>query len=170
MSGEYYYLTASLPHLTFKGEPPFSKERFLEECEKWLSLGDLESLLASDNVEEDGSGHSPVVAKWKEFDLFLRKELAEYRLERRRGTDRKPGNLAGKVLSAANPLDMELSLERARWDYLEDLAAGHFFDIGKLIVYYLQLGILLRLAKFDKDKGEMYYYEMGEVKYDNALR
>ncbi|MFA6636261.1 MAG: DUF2764 family protein [Candidatus Omnitrophota bacterium] len=170
MSSEYYYLTASLPHLTFKTEPPFSKERFLDECEKWLSRGDLESLLAADNAEEARAGNSQVLAKWKEFDLSLKKELAEYRRERRGGTERKPGNLAGKVLSAANPLEMELSLERARWDYLDDLAVGHFFDIGKLIVYYLQLGILVRLAKFDKDKGETYYYEMGEVKYDNALR
>ena len=170
MSSEYYYLTASLPYLTFKAEPPVSKERFIEECEKWLSFGDLESLLAADNAEEPGAGNSPVLVKWKEFDLSLKKELAEYRQERKRGADRKPDNLAGKVLSAANPLDMELSLERVRWDYLEDLATGHFFDIGKLIVYYLQLSILERLAKFDKDKGETYYYEMGEVKYDNALR
>ena len=165
MGSGYYYLTASLPQLKFKEEAPFRGEQFLEECEKWLSPGDMKEIMFSAVVCSDGAFNSPVLEKWREFDRVFRQELAEYREERKKGMDRKPAFLAGKILEQVNPLEMEISFEKARWDFLESLSVGHFFDVEKLVIYYLQLGILTRLGKFNKDKGEAYFHEICEVKY-----
>lgn len=146
-----------------------TRESFLEECGKWLSPRDMEELGALDGEEETESA-SAVLKAWQEFNMSLKKDLASFREERKKGNEKKPGFLAGKVLEQANPLEMELYLEKAKWDFLENLEVGHFFDIGKLAVYYLKLGILVRLEKFDKDKGETYFHEICEVKHDNAAR
>jgi hypothetical protein len=170
MSKEHYYLISSLPSLRFKGNPPFSEEGFLEECRKWLSSREMEELMDVNGPGPGGENESPVTKRCKEFDRTLRNELAEYREAKKRGEDRKPGVLAGKILEQGNPLDSEMFLEKTRWDFFDSQAVGHFFDIGRLVVYRLQLAILARLAKFDKDKGETYFHEICEVKYDYAAR
>lgn len=170
MSRAYYYLLASLPQLNFRGDPPVTEENFLEECEKWLSPGDMREITALGGGCLTEKCRLPVLTMWRDFDLSLRKELAEYREERVTGVGQKPASLAGKILEQANPLEMEKWFEKTKWDFLENLAGGHFFDIERLVIYYLQLRILVRLETFNKDKGETYFHEICEVKYDNAKR
>jgi hypothetical protein len=177
MNREYYYLAASLPYLKFREEPPFTMEQFLEECEKWLSGKDMQEIReslrppvreVSGSGRQNGGSFSPVLREWITFNSALKNDIAAYREERKKGGEKKPSGEAGKILEAGDPLEMELYFEKVRWEFLDDLAAGRFFDIGKLIVYCVQLSILERLAKFEKDKGETFFHEICEVKYEYA--
>lgn len=170
MASEQYYLISSLSSLKFREEPPISQEEFLEECAKWLSADEMRQLERMRKGKEEGETLSSVEEKWHEFDTSFRKDLARAREARKTKEDRKLSLLAGKVIEQANPLEMEIFLEKIRWDFLDSLGEGHFFDIGRLMIYYMQLTILERLAKFDKDKGEMYFNGICEVKYDYAAR
>ena len=166
MAKQYYYLVASLPYLKFADQPAITKKIFLEECEKWLSPKEVEAILSLEDVHGTGESAFLALREWKEFDLSFRQGLLSYREERQKGNDKK-GFVSGNALEAGNPLEMEMNFEKARWDFLENLQVGHYFDIQKIMIYFLQLGILVRLAKFDKDKGEAYFHEICEVKYGN---
>ena len=40
--------------------------------------------------------------------------------------------------------EAELILDRARWDFLEELSFGHYFDLDVLVIYACKLKILWR--------------------------
>ena len=138
MSNAYYYLVASLPHLAFGDAPPISRERFLEECAKWLTPSDL-ARLSKEALEG-----------WKEFDLGFRGEIKEAR-------EAQSKNILGET----NPLFMEKRFEEARWNFLEDKELGHHFDLEILTIYLLKLRILERLAGFDTEKGKVVFESIG---------
>lgn len=169
MSMQYYYLAASLPYLEFGGKPPVSEERFLGECEKWLTPRQMELIRAAGTGIYPGSSKKTgIVEKWERFDGGLKKALADIRRSRKKGTEIKSAFDLEAVLGKANPLETERALEKARWDFLESIVVGHFFDLDYLMVYYAKLRIMLRLDIFDKDKGENKFYELCEVSHESA--
>ena len=44
-------------------------------------------------------------------------------------------------------------LLRHRWSLLDDFEVGHYFDIERLIIYYLKLQILWRKQQFNREDG-----------------
>lgn len=138
MSNTYYYLVASMPHLAFGAAPPISREKFLEECAKWLTPSDFAKLSEG---ELEG---------WKGFDLGFRVEIKEAREGRSKN-----------ILGETNPLLMEKRFEQARWNFLEDKELGHHFDLEILTIYLLKLRILERLAGFDTEKGKVVFESIG---------
>ena len=46
---------------------------------------------------------------------------------------------------------MDKALVEIRWEYIEGKSRDFFFDFDALLAYFLKLGILERLADFDKD-------------------
>ena len=52
-----------------------------------------------------------------------------------------------------SPIHAEHVLNNARWDYLENLKTGHYFDLEILVIYYLQLQILQRISHFKAEEG-----------------
>jgi hypothetical protein len=167
MANKYYYLVSSLPYLRFAQASPINTKAFLIECEKWLCKKDIGILLKaaiSDFVFQPDD--LPVIAAWKEFDYSVRTELALARKDRRDNRHDKPGQLAKIILGEKNPLLMEQVFERIRWNFLDSLEAGHFFDLNFLVIYFLKLQILERLAAFNKEKGEKMFEAMCEVNYE----
>ncbi|MBL7072888.1 MAG: DUF2764 family protein [Candidatus Omnitrophica bacterium] len=166
----YYYLVASLPHLEFKDAPPIKKEVFKEECRKWLSPRDLETLRSA-KISASGKDalDTKVVLDWKTFDSELRRLLSEERAGNKiTGSDSISSALEA-ALSEGTPLQKEIKYEKVRWDFLDAASKQHFFDINWLSVYFLKLQILDRLAAFDKDKGEKVFYNLCEVNYEEAI-
>jgi hypothetical protein len=51
------------------------------------------------------------------------------------------------------PKQAEELLDRFRWRILDDLEVGHYFDLKKLMVYYLKAQILWRRDLFDRERG-----------------
>ena len=168
---EYYYLVATLTYLKFADAPPVSSEEFLSECRRWLSPEDMRSL------ESAGRGHhelmpgdAPVLKEWKAFDRRLREELAVVRSARKKSEAFKAPERLRQFVDQQNPLLVELELERFRWGFLEDRGAVYFFDVNALIVYFLKLQMLERMAEFNKDAGEKFFYKYCEVDYEKEVR
>lgn len=146
-------------------------EAFLSECRKWLSGHDLEMMREAEARQgPEKCDGTDLLQLWKDHEASLREELAAARRANKKGEQGKKSPRAGQIMSSGTPLDVEMTLERTRWDFLEEKAHGYFFDLNRLIVYYLQLRILERLAGFDKDKGENVFYELCEVEYEKTIR
>src|SRR4030043_1023585 len=77
----YTYLIASLPVLNFGMKPPFSFERFLENCRNLISEEDflLLSNLPITIDEYSKSVSHPAIERWLAFDTALRSELVKIR-------------------------------------------------------------------------------------------
>ena len=167
MANKYYYLVATLPFLSFGAEPPMTTERFLGECGKWLTPADMEMVRAASRMGvEAGREKGAVLNEWLRFDGELRRELARARAARKAGEDRRMAAAAKRIMAGETPLLKEMEMEMVRWEFLEDAAKNHFFDINRLALYFLQLQILERIAVFDKDKGDNYFYKVCEVHYE----
>jgi hypothetical protein len=160
----YYYAVASLPYLLFEQEKSVDVNEFLAFCHRQLSQTDYH-LLTKASLEDfpEPEKPNPVLTNWQNWEKALRNELVKLRAHELgfEPTDMEEApdvlevkDLAREVFSQDSPLQAELMLMRARWDYLERLEINHFFDIEKLIIYYLKLQLLARKEQFKKEYGE----------------
>jgi len=62
-----------------------------------------------------------------------------------------------------DPLTVEKNLLLWRWQFLDSLEFGHYFDLEFLIMYYLRLQILKRLFTFNKKIGREKYQQYLEM-------
>ena len=162
MPAAYYtYLISSLPGLVFGAEPPISFEEFLENCHPLIPQKDFEILRgASLEAVDIYRGMQPTLKEWREFDTTLRNELVKIRAGRKKIDPlkylRRDGyaepHISHTTLNAyRNPslLEAERALDLERWRVLEELSAGHYFDIDFLIAYAHKLLILERWQKIN---------------------
>ncbi|OIO38729.1 MAG: hypothetical protein AUJ75_02400 [Candidatus Omnitrophica bacterium CG1_02_49_10] len=154
MSQNYYYLTAVLPHLKFGESPSITTNEFLSECEKWLTPADLCKLKAMD------------VKKWNSFDAYLRSELARARKARKESGRIKMPLEIKEIMGEETPLLSEEKAAEIRWNFLEEIGLGHYFDLDIVILYSLKLQILERLAGFNEKKGREVFEVLSEVAYE----
>lgn len=156
MTNNYVYLIASLPGLLFGMRPPFSFDAFLGRCEEFIPPGDLQELKS---VRYAG-GYSCTLARnatlrrWVGFDMMIRNELVKVRAARRHVDPAKylredgcpesaySAHIAINAWRKPTILEAERSLDTDRWAELDELAAGHYFDLDALIVYACKLMIL----------------------------
>jgi hypothetical protein len=160
MADFYPYLVASLPMLHFGEKPPFSFERFLEECRRFIPEKDFRLIAAlPQSVRHSEKGTSPrVIRKWVEFDAALRNELVRMRAARKRMDSSpylRPSRYIGPsilppgigTMGDSAILDDEKRLDETRWKALDEMATGHSFDLPYLITYAYKLLILERWEK-----------------------
>ncbi len=161
MPNYYVYLISSLPVLTFNGQPPFSFEKFLQLCLGLIPERDIEIIKIT--AEETGfiyKGKQPVLKQWFSFETALRNEFVKIRASYRHIDPapylRADGYTGVSLFHAAmsahrNPslLDSERALDQERWNFLEELERGHYFDLDFLIVYALKLLLLERWEKIN---------------------
>ncbi|MFH1846090.1 MAG: DUF2764 family protein [Candidatus Omnitrophota bacterium] len=168
---KYYYLTATLPYLRFGREIPISKEFFLAESGKWLLPADVQIMESVDlNNVETCSDTPGFLKEWKEFNLQLKKDLAKLRrAKKNKGAHKTPERLR-PIMEQENPLLMEIEIERMRWAFVEEKSAGHYFDLEGILLYFLKLQIVERIAGFNKDEGEKFFYKLCEVNHEQAKR
>ena len=162
---KYYYLTASLPLLKFTEAPLITREDFTAEAEKWLSGEDFFILSKVDinNFFQDYKDR-PLLKQYKEFEYSTRDELALFRTARRQNIEYKMRkDLSGIIQEDINPLEIERKLLLLRWNFLEEQEIGHCFDLDFLIIYYLKLQRLERLASFNKEKGKEIFENFSKV-------
>lgn len=155
MKNAYYYLIASLPMLQFGMKPPLSYSDFLEECGHQLSQDDMDSL-----KERKG----PLFEEWDNYDTSLRNELARTRALKKGkdpdrylrggvGVDPFVAPLAHWAVSHDSPMEAEIHLDKIRWEKIEEIKTGHYFDMGYLAAYSLHLQILERWARINSGDG-----------------
>ena len=168
MANQYYYTVSSLPMLMWDSDKFMTESEFLYACESTVAEKDFETLKASLLSPVQGTAvTNPVLKSWYDWENTLRSELVKLRAAKK-GTDAEkyisdnPGEagvveIAREAFNQSSPLDGEKILDQARWDFLDMLEAGHMFDIGKLIIYYLKLQLLNRRALLNKEKGQQEY-------------
>jgi hypothetical protein len=161
----YYFTVASLPMLFYERDMPVSRDAFLEACDKELTPGDR-AVVGGASIREMKTS-SPTCAlldAWRTWETGLRNELVKLRAQARGWEAAKhlresgdtplgPAGIAREAFGQDSPLDGENILNRARWHYIDELEAGHHFDVEKLVAYFLKLQILERKASFRKDEG-----------------
>jgi hypothetical protein len=147
MKNSHYYFIASLPMLQFGIKPPISYVDFIEECGHEINWDEI-SLLK----------------KWKIFDTGLRNELARTRAVKR---GKNPDNylrdsdsvdpfiapLAHWAVNHDSPMDAEKYLDKIRWEKIEEIKSGNYFDTEYLAAYGLQLQILERWDRINSGDG-----------------
>ncbi len=156
MAWSYVFLLSSLPMLHIGAKPPFSFERFLALCHSQAPEADFAVLEAVGRGAWESALAEPLIRRWVDFDTALRNELVRGRGARLgvepslylRGEAAYPGAWVAHGVQAAlrhpSPLEGERMLDEMRWHFLEEEAAGRYFDLDRLIVYALELMILLR--------------------------
>lgn len=158
MATYYTYLIASLPMLHFQAKPPFSFEKFLRSCEGFIPAREIAALKSLEQamIPAYKGTISSTLDMWHDFDRDLRNELVKIRASRKkidpvlylRPDD---GYVEPYITHIAlhahrNPsvIEGERILDQERWNKLEEIGKGHFFDFDFLAVYALKLLILLR--------------------------
>jgi hypothetical protein len=147
-------------------KPPFSFERFIQNCDGIIDKGDID-VLKSVSAAGQANHEAPYAAlkKWRLFDTMLRNELVRIRAARKKTdpvkyiredgyTEPDIAHIALHAYRTLSILDAEKILDEARWGFLEASAAGHYFDIDSLIIYAAKLLILERWERINMSGKE----------------
>lgn len=159
--------------LSWDAEKIMSEEEFFDCCEATVTEKDFHLLtqarLSLSGEREDVISDS-ILNKWISWETSLRNELVKMRASKK-GVDGEKyisssafeagvTEIAREAFGASSPLDAEIVIDKARWDFLEMLEAEHQFDTGKLIIYFLQLQILHRRAQIEREKGKKAFQDI----------
>lgn len=151
--------------MDFHAKAPITYEQFLESCRSELSEQDFAMIKAA-SLDYDGEpvGRNALFDNWLRFYRGLRNELAWFRAQEfnkdpydhMRG-DRHVESVIVDIIAeaskSANPLVAERALDRVKWQKLEELLQGHYFDLEVLIVYAIKLQILDKYRKINSSEG-----------------
>jgi hypothetical protein len=157
MPAYYTYLISSLPVLNFSAKLPFSLEIFFNKCKNLLPEEELEILRntcgqAGQVLDPQGINS---LEQWVNFEIALRNELVRVRATRKKidplkflhlpdAPQAQISHVALVAYRSTSILEAEKILDQSRWNFLEDLSLGHYFDFDYLLIYGLKLKILAR--------------------------
>ncbi len=175
----YYYFGASLPVLTFAGKLPFTVAEFLEDAQRQLTPGDarlLSGLLSGDHITTGNS----VLQKVFEFERSLCNHVAVFRAQK---NNRDPQTvirgehvvnpemvqLVKSAADAADPLDGEKKISRARWKFYDNLMVGEFYTPAFILLYGLKLKIVERYHHIASPKGREKYEELKKIDFPEGM-
>lgn len=170
MAAYYTYLVSSLPMLNFSAKAPFSLEYFFTKCRNLIPDEQIELLrlaCSQDSWLMDLSATGNL-KKWVNFETALRNELARSRSRRKKidplkftrlpdDPDAHTSHVAMLAYRSASILEAEKILDKERWDFLDNLSFGHYFDFDFLLVYALKLKILERWDRIQKADKELLF-------------
>jgi hypothetical protein len=148
--------------LHFGNPPPFSFQGFLQLCAGNISDDDI-SVLKTCAADKNYIYKSaqPTLKKWYAFEIALRNELVKIRAGRRHTDPHRdirenayaePFVTRIAVHATKNPsvIEAERILDQERWQFLEGLMLGHYFDVDCLIIYAKKLLILEKWENIKK--------------------
>lgn len=163
----YYYILSSLPYLVFERAPSLSIDELWSLSTPWLGSHEIVQLrMARVDIEDTPPERltNAALKRWYAFENTLRNELVKVRatnLHLEAGPYLRPDEhydgsavkLVRRALDDRSPLQVEVSLLKARWVFLSQEEVGHPFDLTALIIYGLKLQLLERRHRFDAEKG-----------------
>ena len=163
----YWYFASTLPHFPFGAAPPMTVAEFDERCERLVDKGDLELITLAEQARaglyQPSMQRSPFLRAYTQFEASLRNALALARAKAA-SWDPEPWLRTGiassevtqsvqTVLSAPDPLQAELTLERERWNTIDQLSALSSFELDAILGYKLKLLIATRCISFNRERG-----------------
>ena len=147
-----------------------TSEDFLSMARRLLAEGDRELV---EQLFEGGEAetNNAVALSWIAFDRNFRNEKAWFRAHRAhkdplkstRGTKENEPSLKEAVHEASRMPDLleaEKLLDQKCWQFLDDLAGGHYYNLEFLICYGLKLKILERHHEYQSSKGAEVFDEI----------
>ena len=87
-------------------------------------------------------------------------DLGREETEERFRSDPEAERIARDMINQASPLQAEMLLQRARWEFLDRLEAGHYFDLSRLIIYVLKTRVAERNQQIDTELGAERFNEI----------
>jgi hypothetical protein len=176
MASYYIYLVSSLPYLQFGLPAPMEYSRFLGACRDFIPESETAILEKCPDIFNETGGFGQVkkniVKEWYGFEYMLRNDLVAMRAKRlhKNPTPYFRGFPEGaslehrltEILRQPHLLDVEKQLDMLRWQKLDELLFGHYFDFEFLFIYAQKLLILKR---WDAIKTAS-----GRVLFDGALK
>jgi len=170
MGAYYTYLISSLPTLSFVSRPPFSLEDLFTKCKGLIPEIEIELLRSAcyKGTTFLNPAATGILGKWANFEILLRNELARLRARRKKvdvlkfirlpdDSEAYISHIAMIAYRSTSIMEAERILDQARWDFLESLSLGHYFDFDFLMVYLLKLKILDRWDKVQQaDKEHLF--------------
>ena len=170
---QYYYAVSSLPFLDFNISPLIKLDEFIAICNSALEENDfniINSISLSNFESMDPSIN--LIKKWLSWEGTLRNEIVKLRsvsLGVEQGkyhydieSNSEPPGIAKNAYKMDSPLMAEEIMDKARWQFLDELEQGHYFDLEKLIVYSLRLQILERKSMFTTENGNEKFQKIYE--------
>ncbi len=165
MPSDFFYFLSSLPLLRFDEKIPLSYPDFLSYAQEKLSP-EQSALLSRLSLcpAECPPADLPVVVGWEEWETSLRNVLV---LLRRRGgrsaADKWQRKERGyfldtrkrleEILVLPNAWERERALDRLRWQKLDELQAGHFYNFSCVVIYAYRLLLLTRQSSWKDEEG-----------------
>ena len=173
----YYYLAASLPVLSFGIKPPLSYGDFIEDCRRLMPSKDF-AIIEKATLIPTASipTQNYVLDAWIVFDRNLRNEMVKFRsthakkdptdfLRGEKGVDPFLANIVLEATKAPDPLTAERFIDKTKWQRLEELEQGYYFDIANLITYAIKLQILERYQAIESPKGQEVFHQYKNLKF-----
>ena len=182
MASDFFYFISSLPALNFSEKPPFSYEAFLQYAATLLSKDEVKLLASLKLYKAELPKDSPQVVKaWQEEEVYLRNELSVLRARKLRKDAekwKKESDLFSswqqkrleEIMALPDAWEKEKALNFLRWQKLDDLQAGHYFDLRALIIYALKLQIIEKQNTLDEEKGKAVAAEIIEENLKQAAK
>ncbi|NLZ64617.1 MAG: DUF2764 family protein [Lentisphaerae bacterium] len=165
MPSDFFYFLSSLPLLRW-GEKPFcSYSEFLTYAQSLLTDAET-ALLANLSLcpSETSSATLPVVRAWEDWETFMRNALVSLRCQgdqakadkwlrqERTGFADMLRHLE-EIMALPNAWAREQALDRLRWQKLDELEDGHYYNFTAVVIYAYRLLLLNRQASWDDDQG-----------------
>ncbi len=160
----YYSLVASLPHLQIGDEPPFSTEEYTDNCAQWVA-GHEADILRRVLLQDPDVASCPLCKTWDNIETQLRNGVVRMRGQKL-GVDFKEylqphDGFSGEIevlvtdaFTRNDPLEVEESLDRARWKLAEELVGLDPFGFEKVLAYGIQLKIVERWNRMNVHTGK----------------
>lgn len=130
------------------------REEMGEEMEP---IADIERALLMDFYRQCESSRSAFIKAWASADRRIRNEIAgvDYAVGELYDDDREQSWWSGlaDVLATADFVEREHKMDAVRWDLVDLLTEGHYFDIDAVLGYIIKLNILQRWAYLNKEFG-----------------
>lgn len=159
-----YYLIPMLPELEAERNPPLTSGKFLDLCHQFLSDRDFTSLEQCFLYDYDINCPFFTVREWHKFECDFRNQMVELRAER---LGKKPqaffrgdyfrGKIDDEIRSIyqlQSPVSMAEAVFKRRWQLLNRLQSGQYFNMEWLSIYYLKLQLLEERFKYSKEAGK----------------
>lgn len=163
-NNNYYYLISSLPFLKLDIHEIPNELSFLKSAEQNISQKDFLYLKKVDLFRLELNCNIPEpLHSWYQWEGSLRNQLVRLRCQRLGLATQKyihevkdcffNEEIASTAVKETNPLLAERYLNKKRWKFLDELDSRYYFDLNKLIIYYLKIQLLKTNSRYSYKEG-----------------